>query len=136
MNTFRMELLKDRAEKIRPDLSKAREITEKAEDAQREMTADEKAAVEPTLKTAREISEGMKKARDDAAMMKPIGLAIKGRFDLRHRVREIGIPKHQGPQSVRSEHRLRDPQLHQDAAGKRADRPGVDRGPHRRSRCQ
>ena len=33
---------------------------------------------------------------------RPTTLAIKGRFDSRHRVRQVGLPKHQGPQSVRS----------------------------------
>src|SRR6476660_5674595 len=41
------------------------------------------------------------------------GLAITGPVRSRHRVRQVGLPKHQGSQIVRSEHRLRDPQLHQ-----------------------
>jgi hypothetical protein len=41
------------------------------------------------------------------------GLAITGPVRPRYRVRQVGLPKHQGPQSVRSEHGLRDPQLHQ-----------------------
>jgi hypothetical protein len=32
------------------------------------------------------------------------GLAIKGRFDLDTEFRQVGLPKHQEPQSVRSEH--------------------------------
>ena len=46
MNEFRMSLLKDRADKIRPDLTKARQILEKAADENREPTADEKAFVD------------------------------------------------------------------------------------------
>jgi hypothetical protein len=57
------------------------------------------------------------------------GLAIKGRFDLGTEFGKSVLPKHQGPQCVRSEDRLRDPQLHQDRRRSRADRPGVDRGP-------
>ena len=76
MNTFRMELLKDRAEKIRPDLSKAREITEKAEAEKRELTDEERAFVDPVLKSAREIADGMAKLRDDDAMMSAINDTI------------------------------------------------------------
>ena len=43
MNTFRMGLLKERAEKIRPDLTKARQILERAADEKREPTDEEKA---------------------------------------------------------------------------------------------
>ena len=42
---------------------------------------------------------------------------IKGRFDLVTRVRQVGLPKHHGPQSVRSEHRLRDRNSTKTAAG-------------------
>ena len=38
MNTFRHGLLKERAEKIRPDLDRAREVIEKAENERRELT--------------------------------------------------------------------------------------------------
>ena len=76
MNTFRMELLKDRAENIRPDLSKAREITEKAEAEKRELTDEERAFVDPVLKLAREIADGMAKLRDDDAMMSAINDTI------------------------------------------------------------
>jgi hypothetical protein len=72
MNNFRMGLLKERAEAIRPDLTKAREITEAAEREHRDLTDEEKAFTEPTIKTAREIADGMKQIRDEDAMMSPI----------------------------------------------------------------
>ena len=72
MNEFRMSLLKERADAIRPDLTKAREITECAEREHRDFTDDEKAIVEPTLKTARDITDGMKACRDEAALMSTI----------------------------------------------------------------
>ena len=57
---------------IRPDLTKAREITEKANDEKRELTVEERAFVDPILKSAREIADGFKKVRDDAALMAAI----------------------------------------------------------------
>jgi hypothetical protein len=48
MNEFRMGLLKDRAAAIRPDLDRAREITQKAENERRDLTPEEQAIVEPT----------------------------------------------------------------------------------------
>ena len=44
MNEFRMGLLKERADDIRPDLTKAREIIEKAEAENRDLTDEEKAS--------------------------------------------------------------------------------------------
>lgn len=43
-----------------------------AMDEKRDLTPEEKAIVEPTLKTAREIADGMKKVRDDDALMTTI----------------------------------------------------------------
>jgi hypothetical protein len=48
MNEFRMGLRKDRAAAIRPDLDRAREITQKAENERRDLTPEEQAIVEPT----------------------------------------------------------------------------------------
>ena len=59
MNEFRMGLLKDRAEKIRPDLTKARKILEQADTEHRDLTDEEKAFTEPVLKTARDIADNM-----------------------------------------------------------------------------
>ena len=53
MNEFRMSLLKERAEKIHPDLTKARHMMEAAEHEKRDLTDEEKAFTEPVLKTAR-----------------------------------------------------------------------------------
>ena len=61
MNEFRMSLLKERAEKIRPDLTKARQMMEQAEAEKRDLTDEEKAFTEPTLKTARDIADSMAK---------------------------------------------------------------------------
>ena len=76
MNEFRMSLLKERAEKIRPDLTKARQMMEEAEAEKRDLTDEEKAFTEPTLKTARDIADSMAKTRDEDATIKP----IKGEF--------------------------------------------------------
>src|SRR6478672_6322409 len=76
MNEFRMSLLKERAEKIRPDLTKARQMMEQAEAEKRDLTDEEKAFTEPTLKTARDIADSMAKTRDEDATIK----AIKGEF--------------------------------------------------------
>jgi hypothetical protein len=71
MNTFRMGLLRERADAIRPELAKAREISEKAEAEHRDLTEQEKAFVEPTLKK-REIADGMRQVREDDATMTTI----------------------------------------------------------------
>ena len=72
MNESRIDLLKERADKIRPDLAKARETIEKAEAEGRELTPEEKAFTEPTIKTAREIADGMAKVREVDALMSTI----------------------------------------------------------------
>ena len=51
-------------------------------------------------------------------------LAIKGRFDRDTEHGQVGLPKHQGPPRVMSEHRLRDPHLHQGVGGS-LDQPCV-----------
>jgi hypothetical protein len=66
MNEFRMSLLKERADKIRPDLTKARQMMEEAEAEKRDLTDEEKAFTEPTLKTARDIADSMAKTTPPA----------------------------------------------------------------------
>jgi hypothetical protein len=78
MNEFRMSLLKERADAIRPELAKAREVAEKAESENRDMTAEEKAIYDPVVKSAREIADGMKKVRDEDAMMTEISTEFGG----------------------------------------------------------
>ncbi len=78
MNTFRMEILKERADKIRPDLTKARKTIEEAEREGRDLTDAEKAFTEPVIKSAREIADGMAKVREDDAMMTAINEAVGG----------------------------------------------------------
>ena len=58
MNEFRMGLLRERAEQIRPQLSEARQLAEKAEREGREMTTEERAIYDPVIKSAREIADG------------------------------------------------------------------------------
>ena len=62
MNEFRMGLLKERADAIRPQLAKARQMAETAETERREMTDEEKAITEPVLKSARDIADAMAKS--------------------------------------------------------------------------
>ena len=78
MNEFRMSLLKERADKIRPDLTKARHMLEKAGEENREPTAEELAFTEPIIKAAKEIADGMAKLRDDDAMMSAINDQFAG----------------------------------------------------------
>ena len=72
MKEFRMSLLKERADAIHPDLTKARQMMDKAENEKRELTDAEKAFVEPTLKSARDIADNMARVRDEDATMKAI----------------------------------------------------------------
>ena len=71
MNDFRMGLLKERADKIKPDLTRARKTVETAEAEHRELTPDERAFVDPVVKEAREIADGMR-VRDEDALMTSI----------------------------------------------------------------
>jgi hypothetical protein len=72
MNEFRMGLLKERADAIRPDLTKARKMIEAAEAEHRDLTDEEKAFTEPVLKSARDVADSMAKTRDEDATMKAI----------------------------------------------------------------
>ena len=72
MNTFRHGLLKERAEKIRPDLDRAREVIEKAEAKHRDLTPEEKAATEPVLKEAKDIAAGFRALREQDATKEAI----------------------------------------------------------------
>ena len=72
MNEFRMGLLKERADAIRPDLTKARKMIEAAEAEHRDLTDEEKAFTEPVLKSARDVADNMAKTRDEDAAMKAI----------------------------------------------------------------
>ena len=72
MNEFRMSLLKERADAIRPDLTKARKMIEAAEAEHRDLTDEEKAFTEPVLKSARDVADNMAKTRDEDAAMKAI----------------------------------------------------------------
>jgi hypothetical protein len=67
VNTFRHGLLKERAEKIRPDLDRAREVIEKAEAEHRDLTPEEKTATEPVLKEAKDIAAGFRQLREEDA---------------------------------------------------------------------
>ena len=78
MNEFRMSLLKERADAIRPDLTKARKMIEAAEAERRDLTDEEKAFTEPVLKSARDIADNMAKTRDDDATMKAINDEFAG----------------------------------------------------------
>ncbi len=72
MNEFRMSLLKERADAIRPDLTKARKMIEAAEAEHRDLTDEEKAFTEPVLKSARDVADSMAKTRHEDATMKAI----------------------------------------------------------------
>ena len=66
-NEFRLGLLKDRADNIRPDLTKARRMLEKAEAEHRELTAEAKAFVDPILKESRDIADSRERTREEDA---------------------------------------------------------------------
>ncbi len=66
-NEFRLGLLKDCADKIRPDLTKARQMLEKAEAEKRELTADEKVFVDPVIKEARDIADSRQRTHEEDA---------------------------------------------------------------------
>ena len=70
MNEFRMGLLKERTDAIRPDLTKARKMIEAAEAEHRDLTDEEKAFTEPVLKAARDVADSMAKTRDEDATMR------------------------------------------------------------------
>ena len=72
MNEFRMGLLKERAYAIRPQLAEARKTIELAEAEHRDLTDEEKAFTEPIIKTARDVADGMKRVRDEDALMTSI----------------------------------------------------------------
>ena len=71
-----MSVLKEQADTIRPELSEASKIAERAEAMGRDMTADEKAIYDPIVAKARQVADSMKKVRDDDATM----TAIKSEF--------------------------------------------------------
>jgi len=64
--------LKELKEKLKKALLEARAIAAKAEEGERDFTAEERGQVEKYLEEARDLKEKIKKAEDDAAMVKEI----------------------------------------------------------------
>ena len=78
----------------------------------------------------------MHKANDHGAVADVVettetdhGLAIEGRFDLDTEFGKSAYRNTKGRRVIRSEHRLREPQLHQDRRRKRIDRSTTRQSP-------